>query len=81
MVIKKVGVVGMGTLGSQIGIVCARGGFQTIMVDLSKELIDKGLDSIKSFLNNQVKKGKMNRVEEGFTTIVKRIERIFSCHS
>lgn len=57
MVIKKVGVVGMGTMGSQIGIVCARGGFQTIMVDLSKELIDKGLDSIKSFLNNQVKKG------------------------
>ncbi len=81
MVIKKVGVVGMGTMGSQIGIVCARGGFQTIMVDLSKELIDKGLDSIKSFLNNQVKKGKMNRVEEGFTTIVKRIERIFSCRA
>jgi 3-hydroxybutyryl-CoA dehydrogenase len=59
MEIKKVGVVGMGTMGSQIGIVCARGGFQTIMVDLSEELIKRGLSSIKSFLNNQVKKGKM----------------------
>lgn len=31
--IKKVGIVGMGNMGSQIGIVCARGG-QTILVDL-----------------------------------------------
>lgn len=50
----------MGTMGSQIGIVCARGGFETIMVDLSAELIEKRLNSIKSFLNQQVKKGKMN---------------------
>jgi len=63
MEIKKVGVVGMGTMGSQIGIVCARGGFQTMMIDLSKELIGKGLESIQSFLNTQVKKGKM-KVEE-----------------
>ena len=43
MEIKKVGVVGMGTMGSQIGIVCARGGFQTVMVDISEEMIKKGL--------------------------------------
>jgi 3-hydroxybutyryl-CoA dehydrogenase len=59
MEIRKVGIVGMGTMGSQIGIVCARGGFQTIIADLSEELIERGLRSIKSFLNNQVKKGKM----------------------
>jgi 3-hydroxybutyryl-CoA dehydrogenase len=41
--IKKVAVVGMGTMGSQIGIVCAKGGFQTVMVDVSGERIDKGL--------------------------------------
>jgi len=63
MEIKKVGVIGMGTMGGQIGIVCARGGFQTTLVDLSKELVDKGLNSIQSFLNSQVKKGKM-KVEE-----------------
>jgi 3-hydroxybutyryl-CoA dehydrogenase len=63
MEIKKVGVIGMGTMGSQIGIVCARGGFQTVMVDLSEELIKKGLSNIKSFLNSQVKKGKMKSEE------------------
>ena len=65
MEIKKVGVVGMGTMGSQIGIVCARGGFQTTMVDLSEELIQKGFSVIKSFLNSQVKKGKMKDEEMG----------------
>jgi 3-hydroxybutyryl-CoA dehydrogenase len=63
MEIKKVGVVGMGTMGSQIGIVCARGGFQTILVDISEEIIKKGLNAIKSFLNSQVKKGKMKDEE------------------
>jgi 3-hydroxybutyryl-CoA dehydrogenase len=63
MEIKRVGVIGMGTMGSQIGIVSARGGFQTIMVDLSKELIDKGLDRIQSFLSSQVNKGKMRGEE------------------
>ena len=63
MEIKKVGVVGMGTMGSQIGIVCARGGFQTIMVDLSETFIKKGFSDIRSFLNNQVNKGKMTREE------------------
>jgi len=53
----------MGTMGSQIGIVCARGGFQTIMVDISEEWVEKGLNSIKSFLNQQVKKGKIDDAE------------------
>lgn len=61
MEIKRVGIVGMGTMGSQIGIVCARGGFQTMMVDVSKEVIEKGLSNIRYFLNNQVKKGKMSQ--------------------
>ncbi|HMK53105.1 MAG TPA: 3-hydroxyacyl-CoA dehydrogenase NAD-binding domain-containing protein, partial [Thermodesulfobacteriota bacterium] len=63
MEIKKVGIVGMGTMGSQIGIVCARGGFKTMMADLSEELIEKGLRGIKSFLNSQIKKGKMTGEE------------------
>src|SRR4030042_4598080 len=62
---KKVGVVRMGTMGSQIGIVCARGGFQTTLMDLSEELIKRGLSAIKSFLNSQVKKGKMKDEEIG----------------
>jgi 3-hydroxybutyryl-CoA dehydrogenase len=63
MEIKKVCVVGMGTMGSQIGIVCARGGFHTTLVDLSEELTRKGFGSIKSFLSNQVKRERMKGEE------------------
>jgi len=63
MEIKKVGVVGMGTMGTQIGIVSARGGYETVIVDLSEELIRKGQSSMKSFLGSQVKKGKMKNEE------------------
>ena len=63
MEIKKVAVVGMGTMGTQIGIVCARGGFETVIVDLSEELIKKGVSSMRSFLMGQVRKGRMGNEE------------------
>jgi 3-hydroxybutyryl-CoA dehydrogenase len=63
MEVKRVGIVGMGTMGSQIGIVCAKGGFQTAMVDVSTEAIEKGMSHIRYFLNNQVKKGKMSQID------------------
>ena len=68
MDIKKVAVVGMGTMGSQIGIVCARGGFKTSMVDVSPELVEKGLHTIELFLGSQAKKGKISK-EEMETTL------------
>ncbi len=61
MEIKGVCIVGMGTMGSQIGLVCARGGHETAMVDTSTEHVEKGLNSIQSFLKGQVKKGKMEQ--------------------
>jgi 3-hydroxybutyryl-CoA dehydrogenase len=60
MAIHRVCVIGMGTMGSQIGIVCARAGFQTRMVDLSQERVETGLKGIQSFLQAQQKKGKMD---------------------
>ena len=59
MQIKRVCVVGMGTMGNQIGIVCARAGYETAMVDTSPEQVEKGLKSIKAFFKRQVEKGKM----------------------
>lgn len=63
MEIKNVAVIGMGTMGSQIGIVCARAGFETSMVDSSPDLVEKGLDSIRSFFGKQVNKKKMTEDE------------------
>lgn len=63
MEVRRVGIVGMGTMGSQIGIVCARGGFQTVMLDVSKEDIEKGLSHIRNFLNHQMKRGNISQEE------------------
>jgi 3-hydroxybutyryl-CoA dehydrogenase len=61
MVIERVCVIGMGTMGSQIGIVCARAGFRTSMIDISKSEVEKGIKKIKSFLGGQEKKGKLDK--------------------
>jgi 3-hydroxybutyryl-CoA dehydrogenase len=73
MDIKSVAVVGMGTMGSQIGIVCARGGFKTSMVDVSPELAEKGLHTMRLFFNSQVEKGKMSKEE--METALSRIHK------
>ena len=56
---ERICVVGMGTMGSQIGVVCARAGFTTSLVDTSEERTRKGMESIHSFLQTQEKKGKI----------------------
>jgi len=63
MEINRVCVIGMGTMGSQIGIVCAHAGFQTFMVDVSEDRISRGLEGVRSFLKSRQKKGKMEEEE------------------
>jgi 3-hydroxybutyryl-CoA dehydrogenase len=48
-------------MGSQIGVVCARTGFQTAMVDVSEEAVAKGMNRIQAFLEAQEKKGKIDK--------------------
>ena len=60
MDIRKVCVIGMGTMGRQIGIVCARAGFETAMVEISRDQAEKGFQSIRAFLQGQEKKGKID---------------------
>ncbi|MBM3301606.1 MAG: 3-hydroxybutyryl-CoA dehydrogenase [Deltaproteobacteria bacterium] len=61
MEIKRICVIGMGTMGSQIGIVCANAGLQTFMVDVSQDRIQRGLESIRLFLEGRQKRGKMSK--------------------
>ena len=60
MAIKSVAVIGMGTMGTQIGIVCARGGYETTLVEVSSQMAEKGLKYIESFLKTQLKKDKID---------------------
>jgi len=57
MMIKQVAVIGTGTMGSQIGITCAGGGFDTIMVDTTAANIERGMGVVRAFLAGQEKKG------------------------
>lgn len=71
MEIKKVCVIGMGTMGNQIGIVCAGAGFETSMADISQDRVEKGLQDIRMFLKGRMKKGKMD--QEAIHTVLSRI--------
>ncbi len=57
MVIRKVGVVGCGLMGSGIAQVCAQSGFLTVVREVSPELVDKGLKGIEKNLARLVEKG------------------------
>jgi 3-hydroxybutyryl-CoA dehydrogenase len=59
MVIQKVGVVGCGLMGSGIAQVSAQAGFPTVVREVSQPLLDKGLASIRKFLQGGVDKGKL----------------------
>jgi 3-hydroxybutyryl-CoA dehydrogenase len=57
MVIQRVGVVGCGLMGSGIAQVAAASGFNTVVREVSAELLDKGLKSIDKNLNRLAEKG------------------------
>jgi 3-hydroxybutyryl-CoA dehydrogenase len=57
MPIEKVGVVGCGLMGSGIAQVCAQAGLQTVVREVSPELVEKGLKGIEKNLARLVEKG------------------------
>jgi 3-hydroxybutyryl-CoA dehydrogenase len=57
--IKKVGVIGCGLMGSGIAQVAAQAGFQTTVVEANQELLDRGLGGIKRTLEALVARAKL----------------------
>jgi 3-hydroxybutyryl-CoA dehydrogenase len=57
--IKKVGVLGSGLMGSGIAEVAARAGYDTVVREVTSELLDKGLARIRGSLDKAVEKGKL----------------------
>lgn len=54
--IKKIGVIGAGTMGNGIAHVFALSGWPVVLVDTKKEFLDRGLSTIKSNLERQLSK-------------------------
>jgi 3-hydroxybutyryl-CoA dehydrogenase len=57
MAIKKIGVLGAGLMGAGIAQVAATSGYEVTLVDISDELIEKGLNGIEKSLARSVEKG------------------------
>ncbi|MFO7712001.1 MAG: 3-hydroxyacyl-CoA dehydrogenase family protein [Dehalococcoidia bacterium] len=61
MSIKKVCVIGSGTMGGGIAQVSAHAGYETTMVDTKQEFVDRGMKMIRTSLARFVEKEKMTR--------------------
>jgi 3-hydroxybutyryl-CoA dehydrogenase len=59
MAIRRVGVVGCGLMGGGIAQVSAQAGFPTVVREVSANALEKGLGSIRKFLQGGVDKGKL----------------------
>jgi 3-hydroxybutyryl-CoA dehydrogenase len=57
--IRKVGVVGLGTMGAGIAQVSVAAGHETVGREVSLELAERGCDRIAHFLGRGVEKGRM----------------------
>jgi 3-hydroxybutyryl-CoA dehydrogenase len=59
MNIKKIGIIGAGTMGHGIALVAAKAGYEVVLHDIKDEYVKKGLGSVEKFVDKSVEKGKM----------------------
>jgi 3-hydroxybutyryl-CoA dehydrogenase len=59
MEIKRVGVIGAGTMGNGIAHVFARGGYSVILCDVEQRFLDRGIETITKNLEREVAKNKI----------------------
>ena len=67
MTIHHVTVIGAGTMGNGIAHVFAQYGFDVVLNDVKQEFIDRGLNTIKSNLDRQIKKGSLTEQQKAET--------------
>jgi 3-hydroxybutyryl-CoA dehydrogenase len=74
MEIKKVAVIGGGTMGNGIAHVFAMKGFEVNLIEMNSELLDKAVNTISKNLDRQVKKEVIS--EKDKNEILARINKI-----
>jgi 3-hydroxybutyryl-CoA dehydrogenase len=65
MAIKKVGVVGCGSMGAGIAQLCAQSGYDVVVSEINDALLKKGMGFIDKTLARSVEKGKLPQAEKG----------------
>ena len=74
MDIKRVGVIGAGTMGNGIAHVFARSGFAVILCDVEQRFLDRGLATITKNLEREVAKNKITAEDK--ERALKKIEPV-----
>ena len=64
MEIKKVLVVGAGTMGGGIAQLCSQKGIEAVVTDMNLELAEKAIARIEKGLNRRIEKGKITEAEK-----------------
>jgi 3-hydroxyacyl-CoA dehydrogenase len=59
--IKRVGVIGAGTMGTGISMCFANSGFEVVLLERSQALLSKGLETIERSYASSVKKGRLSQ--------------------
>lgn len=62
--VKIIGIIGAGTMGSGIASVSALKGFRTIVYDINEEMLGKGRESVTKIFDRLVKKEAMSGMEK-----------------
>src|SRR3990170_2385321 len=71
---KKIVVVGAGTMGAGIAQVIAEAGYDVVLGDISEEFVQRGLGIITKNLDRSVAKGKMDAARQ--TDIMGKIKGV-----
>ena len=74
MEIKRVGVVGAGTMGNGIAHVFARSGYNVVLCDVEQRFLNHALDTIAKNLDREVAKNKIT--VDDHASALKRIEAV-----
>ncbi len=61
--IKKVGIVGAGTMGAGIAQVTAEAGYEVILIDLEDKIVNRGMENILKNWSKAIKKGTLTAKE------------------
>jgi 3-hydroxybutyryl-CoA dehydrogenase len=72
MEIKKLGVVGAGTMGNGIAQIAAQIGCEVVMRDVEMRFVEGGMKKVEAFLAKSVEKGKLEAKEKD--AILERIK-------
>ena len=59
--IEHVTVIGAGAMGSKIAMVCALAGYDTDVVDIAQEAVDRAAEQLRSRMDRDVSKGRRTR--------------------